>query len=87
MPRTLMVMLEIDVDDLSPEERIKHAQEMNVPEGELSGLQHVRANCIGERLACIIDTEALNMLVFEGSDDFVKLTEGRYIKAVWTVKE
>lgn len=87
MPRTMMLLLQIEVDDLTEEELKKHAEEMMIETEELSGLAQVRPKCIGERLAFAIDSEAMQELVFEGCDDFVRLTKGEMISAVWITKE
>lgn len=87
MARTMLVILTIEVDDLSDEERRKIAREMEIPVLELEGLQHIRSDCIGERLVFSMDSEAMQELIFEGSDYFVKLIGADLIATKWIVKE
>jgi hypothetical protein len=79
--KTMRVVLEIDVDDMSEKERWE-IMNGGMTEDEVKTLADTSA---GE-IASVFDKlsgEVIGEMLFEGEDIFVKFTESRVIEAKW----
>jgi len=82
MPKTMRVTMEIDVDDLPPDQRAEAVEmAMQEPPEELPSLADYSAEDIAEVLDNI--NEDTGAELFAGTDIYVRILECRVTDAVW----
>lgn len=82
MKKTLRVVMNLEVSDLSPEERRGSAQDACDMEGNLPTLQDTLALDVARVLEAV-GSEGLQDTFFEGTDLFVKFTAADIDSAEW----
>lgn len=85
MTRRLRVLLEIDVDDLTPEERARLEDDMRTYPGEPVKLPTL-AETTAEEAASVLDgigTEGVSEMLFEGEDACVRFVGAKVLAAAW----
>lgn len=79
--RTMMVVLEIDVEDLPEALRQEIADGMQEPVATLPKLAETELGCIANVLE-FVGSEGATELAFEGTDTYVRFTRSD-VKAYW----
>jgi hypothetical protein len=83
MKKTLQIIMEVEISDLSREERKENAELIGCKPGDLVGLADVTAYDVADSL---VGAMAFNEENFAGSDMHIKMLDTRLIEGTWLVK-